>query len=417
MSKKSKDKTKSKGSSLFPEFDEVNEYILDTLDDDPDVGLICNKCGQEYVYAAQFIESGCNEPNCDGILLILTGDDEMLTLSEAIKNGSASIKQVNSTNHQNSNAAGYTTYKSCSHPGDKVLFDYEGKQLFGSNNSSIREWSGKWQLIIDLAGVVTIPNVTSFISAASSAKFKELSKYVGKEKELPSEVLRLYWTDMGVPPVGLEFWQQLWAKLPEKTVIACMGGHGRTGTCLAAFMIANGVDFYSAVETVRKEHCEKAIETLGQEKYLHDLYVQYMTEEIVRLQEEPGDNSDRINGLKEDIEFALKNKPEPSVNTKSQSWQYSWDEEDDSVVAAPKSGKEATIYYSAGVKHNVPDGTPLARAVASGRNVKTVGAVIYVEECISTNCLVVDCVQPSHQAWRTWDISMTKVECGLASQF
>lgn len=423
--KKSKSKTKDTtptSGSLYPEFDEINNVILAELADDPDVALVCDECGQEYVYDAKFIESVCSEPNCYGTLQIINGDEELITLPAAIKNGGTSIGQVQSPSASTTpGVTQYSTgYKSCSHPGDKVIFDFEGKQLFGSNNSSIDEWSGKWDLIIDLAGVVNVPNVVPFISAAAPKRFRALDKLVGKEKELPSEVLRLYWNDMGIPPVGLNFWRALWAELPAKTVIACMGGHGRTGSCLAAFMISCGVDYYSAVETVRTEHCKKAIETVSQERYLHELYVQVMEEELDACEKDPENFKARIVDLKEDIAYAVANKPQYSSTTKG--WGYGWtaDDEDERTVTKPTTPavSNATIFYYAGQEHKgVQSGTPLASAIASGRHVKTVGAVIFVEECININCLTVGCTQKDHQAWKTWDTSMSKVECGVASQF
>lgn len=427
MAKKSKSKPKAEvqatTGSLYPEFDEVNNAILAELEEDPDVALVCDECGQEYVYDARFIESVCSEPNCYGTLQIINGDEELITLSAAIKNGGTSIQATNPPAANTGNAVGYTTYKPHDHPGDKVIFDFEGKQLFGSNNSSINEWSGKWDLIIDLAGVVTIPNVVPFISAAAPKRFRALDKLVGKEKELPSEVLRLYWNDMSVPPVGLNFWRALWAELPAKTVIACMGGHGRTGSCLAAFMITCGVDYYSAVETVRTEHCPKAIETVSQELYLHALYVQMMEEELAECEKQADKFKARIIDLKEDIAYALANKPSYASATTSKGWGYGWSADDDDMgygsTTKPASNNHltTTFYYSDKKHVGIPAGTPLANAIASGRHVKTVGTEVFVEECINATCLTVGCILKTHQAWRSWDTSMTKVESGVAAQF
>ena len=53
--------------------------------------------------------------------------------------------------------------------------------------------------------------------------------------------------------------------------IACIGGHGRTGTYLAAVMIHEGWAVKDAIEYIRGGYCGKAIETRDQE----DMLTQY----------------------------------------------------------------------------------------------------------------------------------------------
>lgn len=410
---------KHKSSSLNPEFDEINAALLADMADEGEIALVCDECEQEYEFDADFIGSQCSEKGCIGMLVLVDGEDKVITLPEAIKNGTNTVASTVTTGSPYSSTT--TSYKSCSHKGDKVIFESQGKQLCASNNSSLDEWSGKWQLIIDLAGVVSVPNTAPFISTAAPARFKELSKYVGKERELPSEVLRLYWTDMGIPPVGLAFWQSLWEQLPAKTVIACMGGHGRTGTCLASFMITNGVDYYSAVETVRTEHCHKAIETIGQERYLHELYVQRMEAELVEAEKRPDVNAKLIIDLNEDINYALANKPSHSNTTaRYAGWGDSVADTSEYARYYHSNGskdKNTTVYYPASKKHNVSVGSKLADAISSGRDVRTVNGVVFVEECIHEGCIKVNCTINSHQDWKAWDYSSTKVERALGKQF
>ena len=426
MAKKSKTVSKEiKSSSLNPEFDEVNSALLAEMIANDELALVCDECGQEYEFDAQFVDSECSNEDCLGLLLLIDGDNKLITLPASIKTGGSGAQTVTNgyTSYATGNTVGNSSYTACKHPGDKVIFEATGKQLFASNNSSINEWSGKWNLIIDLAGVVTVPNVTAFIASAAPKRFRFLDKLVGKERELPSEVLRLYWTDMGIPPVGLNFWQALWHELPEKTVIACMGGHGRTGTCLASFMISQGIDYYSAVETVRTEHCHKAIETMGQERYLHELYVQRMENELEQAEKQS--NQKLIIDLKEDINFALGNKPtHKTTGARYQGWGDQSYLDNDEAYGAPsskgtKSITPITIHYPAGVKREtkVTPGTVLAEALASGRNVKTINSQVFVEECIHASCLKVDCSINYHQAWKEWQGSLTRVEWALTNTF
>ena len=50
--------------------------------------------------------------------------------------------------------------------------------------------------------------------------------------------------------------------------IACMGGHGRTGTFVAALMIREGWAVADAMSYIRGGYCTKAIESKTQEDLL-----------------------------------------------------------------------------------------------------------------------------------------------------
>ena len=90
----------------------------------------------------------------------------------------------------------------------------------------------------------------------------------------PPPVLRVQNPDMGIPPVGYDFWVKLFAYLPPgRTVVCCHGGHGRTGTALAALLIVSSLDMTAkeAIEFVRSRHCDNAIESVKQEDYLEEI--------------------------------------------------------------------------------------------------------------------------------------------------
>jgi len=188
------------------------------------------------------------------------------------------------------------------HTGDIVVYEAEKKQLFAASSGGLDQGSGKWDLIIDLANNVR-PTPT-FVRAISADKFKVLNKYVFKGTQVKSEVLQLDWPDGRAPEVTLQFWYELWDLLPAKTVVACMGGHGRTGTCLAALMIASGVNYYDALKDVRKNHCNNAVESVEQEKYLHALYCAHLSVLIKETED-----TKLAEKLKEALEYAKANVP------------------------------------------------------------------------------------------------------------
>lgn len=327
----------------------------------------------------------------------------MISLPDSVKIGKSSWKGSGSTSYA-------TTWESHKHYGDKVIFEYEGKQLFASNSSSLDEKSGKWNLIIDLAGIVTMPRNASFIREDAKPQFKSLSKHLDKDEALPSDVLRLFWNDMSIPPCGIEFWVEMWKVLPEKTVIGCMGGHGRTGTCIASLIIASGqMDYWQALEHVRKEHCKKAVENLVQEQYLHAIYMELLN---WRMNDAKKKNDlTMIKDVTEDIAFALKNKPVSFQGTGYTTQSKADFKGNDDVVVGKIDNKGGASSVGIPFSETIA-GSIGATGSSEGKvewdpnwecNVKTLGDRIYVEECINKLCIVPDCKEQSHMGWVEWD--------------
>jgi hypothetical protein len=95
-----------------------------------------------------------------------------------------------------------------------------------------------------------------------------------KEPRIQEVVLN--WPDMGVIPVGREFFQTIWKAIKQQQrkniVVFCVGGHGRTGTCVASFMtVINGIHGGQAIRHVREQYCSHAIETKSQETMVRSM--------------------------------------------------------------------------------------------------------------------------------------------------
>lgn len=158
------------------------------------------------------------------------------------------------------------TFKACDHRADKVIATLKGgKALYGAQGAKLADpWAkiDHLDLVLDLAGLV---KPRRFI-VQGPRRFQALNSWAFPE------VVNLHWPDMTAPKgVPLLFWQKLLAQLPHHTAIACIGGHGRTGTCLASLLVADGVDPERAISLVREKHCAKAIESVEQENYIKKL--------------------------------------------------------------------------------------------------------------------------------------------------
>ncbi len=142
--------------------------------------------------------------------------------------------------------------------GEKTLYGAQGSRLNNPENVAHLD------LIVDCAGLV---NGTKFVSGGTNSR---LSRSLNMAA-FP-DVIRLQWPDMTAPVhIGIRFWQRLLAILPAHTCVCCVGSHGRTGTALAALLVASGVDPDQAIVDVRTKHCKRAIETPGQEAYIRNL--------------------------------------------------------------------------------------------------------------------------------------------------
>lgn len=293
----------------------------------------------------------------------------------------ASMKSGTVTTYSPSTSYGYMNHESHVHKGDKVIYEKDGKQLFAGNGRGVNEYLPNWELIIDLANNLGWGKEGT-IKSRSAKRFDVLKKYV-TEKSLTAEILQLDWPDGGVIPASLDFWLHLWKLLPPRTVMMCIGGHGRTGTCMVALMVAAGEDYYWALEKVRTDHCDRAVETLNQALYLHNLYQQMLIRELT-VAEKSGDQ-DQIAFFEKEITY--------SKNFVPNSYSYYGDKEPPKAVQQPIKGFSPSSGTSL-----VGQGT-----TDPGDRIKIVGHNMYEQICVEPNCNLKDCRVGDHQGWVLFD--------------
>lgn len=161
-------------------------------------------------------------------------------------------------------SSGWNTFpkKTCSHYGIKPVATLRSSATLYVANA--RNLSVSYtDLILDLAGSAE-GYLNGFVRG--SQRFRALNELV----HMP-EIVRLMWDDYDIPPVGLDFWLAMLPLLDGHVTITCIGGHGRSGTAVAALLVADGWDAQKAIDHVRQTHCELAIETRYQEEYVLSL--------------------------------------------------------------------------------------------------------------------------------------------------
>ena len=166
------------------------------------------------------------------------------------------------------------SYKTC-HKGPVLVIDNgEGLKVYGSSRSEAQSHFYEFDLVIGLGEKVT-PDLNVYASVRSILLDRLISKYYKR-----TEHIVLAWPDMGVPKLSRDFWLELVEVLKKKgrdrnrskngykVLFHCMGGHGRTGTALAIMGHLVGKWEGDLTDKVREKHCEKAVETDGQIKYI-----------------------------------------------------------------------------------------------------------------------------------------------------
>jgi Swiss Army Knife protein, DSP-PTPase phosphatase domain len=87
----------------------------------------------------------------------------------------------------------------------------------------------------------------------------------------PSE--HLDWPDFGVPTQHVQAdaaIERAWRKAQKgaRVEVACIGGHGRSGTVLACMAVLAGIAPDEAVRWVRQAYCERAVQEPSQEYWM-----------------------------------------------------------------------------------------------------------------------------------------------------
>jgi len=153
---------------------------------------------------------------------------------------------------------------SCKHD-PAIIFSLEGVEYFGADAKGVEKFNGDFVL-----------NFTKYRNTPDGNSFSALRKYF----EMPFEELQVPWPDFDIPKIKIEFWGALHKYIKKRkwkrVCFHCQGGHGRTGTALAAMLVANaGYSPLEAVEWVRESHCEESVESPSQCEYLLEIDKHY----------------------------------------------------------------------------------------------------------------------------------------------
>ena len=128
------------------------------------------------------------------------------------------------------------------------------------------------------ADVVEFPDGTRVLASgwfdrSASEPAPDFGVYLDPMWQPDWPAAHLAWPDFGVPRELAAADAQILdaferARRGERVEVACVGGHGRTGTVLACMAALAGVPPLEAVSWVRKHYCERAVQEPSQQYWM-----------------------------------------------------------------------------------------------------------------------------------------------------
>jgi protein-tyrosine phosphatase len=116
----------------------------------------------------------------------------------------------------------------------------------------------------------TVIYASSLFDREKEDETPDFGLYLDPSWEPDCMAYTLFWEDYGLPEnwrVAVNTIIDTYKKAQKGywVEVGCIGGHGRTGTVIAAMAVLSGMRFDEAVEWTRKQYCSHAIETKEQE--------------------------------------------------------------------------------------------------------------------------------------------------------
>ena len=147
-------------------------------------------------------------------------------------------------------------YDFCYHLPEEIA-EIDGIHYYCADRLGVSDFEG--DAVFNLTGFACIPQLNiPQLASHVDVKYKEIV---------------VAWPDFGIARVKPTFWSALHGYIKSqkwtKVCIHCEGGHGRTGTAIAALFIAVAEwDVPMTIEYIRSTFCQKMVESPEQMAYL-----------------------------------------------------------------------------------------------------------------------------------------------------
>lgn len=120
----------------------------------------------------------------------------------------------------------------------------------------------------------------------SESAFEALNKYYVPSHALPGHEREVVmdWPNYSIPAsLPFQFWVDLYQviKSVPRTIMFCIGSHGRTGTAAVLLLLVSHAfdDSDEALRWLRKNYCEKCVESTAQMQMIRD-FAKWLKERV-----------------------------------------------------------------------------------------------------------------------------------------
>ena len=169
--------------------------------------------------------------------------------------------------------SGVSPYKYCNHPPTLVMRGKGGGwELDVGEQWRVKEHALEYDMIVNLTGDSLFFKWGTLIPE----RYQGLVKYRGgghEDKGREREIV-IDWPNYGIPKLPFTFWEDLYIEMTRhpRVLLFCQGGHGRTGTAVCLLMLVSGAmeTAKEAIQWVRENYCEKAVEGEQQQKFIEE---------------------------------------------------------------------------------------------------------------------------------------------------
>lgn len=163
----------------------------------------------------------------------------------------------------------------CHHnPAEQPLFITQDLDIYIADCVGFRAHYKEYGYALDCGDILTeyqIHGSGSKLLVGDQTLVKKLGQYIsGKAESFGPKILQIDWDDRRAPNLAPGFWPAIVSSMKGTALIACQGGHGRSGTGAVCMMMVMNPEYTpaDAIIHLRAIHCARAIESKEQHEYI-----------------------------------------------------------------------------------------------------------------------------------------------------
>lgn len=197
-------------------------------------------------------------------------------IDPAVVVGGGASSSITTMTKATGSYAHYGLAKWCQHqPAENPLFSTERLDLYIADCTGFRNHYKEFSFSLDCGDILTSYQIHGGAPTEMFVGDKDLSEllapYVMNESVVGDpRILQIDWDDRKAPKLMASFWPALVEQLEGTALIACQGGHGRSGTGAVCMMMVMNPEYSpaDAIIHLRAIHCARAIESKEQHEYI-----------------------------------------------------------------------------------------------------------------------------------------------------